>query len=186
VGVDVARGGRDQTVLAKRYGAWFAPLVKQPGRATPDGGSVAGLVLQAIDAESEPAVHVDVIGVGGSVYDLLRDAGTPHLWGVNVAEASDGVDRSGRLRYVNVRAEGYWRLREALDPEQGEGLALPDDPEVLADLTAPKWRLTARGIQIESKEEIIGRLGRSPDCGDAIMLAALGPRRVEYAMDIWG
>jgi hypothetical protein len=31
-------------------------------------------------------------------------------------------------------------------------IALPPDPEVFAELTALRWKLTARGIQIELKE----------------------------------
>ena len=186
VGVDVARGGRDKTVIAKRYGWWFAPLIKHPGSATPDGGAVAGLVLQALDEGSDPAVHVDVIGVGASVYDSLKAQRLRSLWGVNVAERSDATDRSGRLSFVNLRAEGYWLLREALDPVTGDGLALPDDPELLSDLCAPRWKLGPRGIQIEDKAEVTQRLGRSPDCGDAVVLAALRTRQVEYAQSIWG
>jgi hypothetical protein len=41
IGVDCARGGRDKTVLAPRYGNWFAPLKKYEGKQTPDGPSVA-------------------------------------------------------------------------------------------------------------------------------------------------
>jgi hypothetical protein len=78
------------------------------------------------------------------------------------------------LAMRNVRAEAYWGFREALDPQKGDDLALPDDPELLADLVAAKWRLSASGIQIESKDEIKARLGRSPDCGDAVVLAHYG------------
>jgi hypothetical protein len=45
------------------------------------------------------------------------------------------------------------------------------NPGVSADLTAPRWKLTARGIQIEDKIEIRKRIGRSPDVGDAIVMA---------------
>jgi hypothetical protein len=37
VGVDVARGGKDSTVIATRYGQWYAPLKLYPGSDTPDG-----------------------------------------------------------------------------------------------------------------------------------------------------
>ena len=65
----------------------------------------------------------------------------------------------------------WWAMREALDPANGDDLALPDDPELLADLCAPKWSLSTSGILIESKDEIIERIGRSPDCGDAVVMA---------------
>jgi hypothetical protein len=168
VGVDVARGGKDKTVLAAFCGAWLAPLAKYPGIATPDGPTVAGLLTPYIAAES--AIGIDVIGVGASVYDTLIGLGI-NAQGINFGAGTVATDKSGKMKLRNVRAEAYWKLREALDPDRGDDLALPPDPELLADLCAPKWRLTGGGILIESKDEIIARIGRSPDCGDAVALA---------------
>lgn len=172
VGMDIARGGKDQTVICRLEGNWCAPLTKYPGAATPDGATAAALV-QAEVAEGTP-INVDVIGVGASVYDVLTDAGAA-VTGVNFAEAAPAGerDRSGKLKFRNLRAYAYWRLREALDPLKGDQLALPPDPELRSDLCAARWKLTASGIQIESKEDIADRLGRSPDCADALALAFL-------------
>lgn len=41
----------------------------------------------------------------------------------------------------------------------------------------PRWKLTPRGIQVELKEETRKRLGRSPDRGDAVVLAMEGDVR---------
>jgi hypothetical protein len=71
-----------------------------------------------------------------------------------------------------------WRLREALDPDKGENLALPPDTELKADLCAPRWKLTAQGIQIELKDEVKKRIGRSPDKGDAVILASIKTVRI--------
>lgn len=173
-GVDVARGGKDKTVIARIYGRWIAPLDKYPGASTPNGQSVATLALPWASALS--GLFLDVIGVGASAYDILRES--VRVNGVNFAE---GVpmerDKSGRLKFRNIRALAYWRLREALDPNTGDNLALPPDPELVADLTAPTWSLTTGGILIESKEDIAERIGRSPDCGDALALAYYGIRR---------
>ncbi|WP_049974512.1 hypothetical protein [Azospirillum sp. B4] len=180
LGVDVARGGRDRTVLAARHGVWFAPLDVVPGRETPDGAAVVGLVLRrlagatAVETPGGVAVQVDAIGVGASVQDL----GVLHglrMVAMNAAAASGARDRGGRLGFVNRRAEWYWSLREALEPELGVDLALPPDRELLADLVAPRWKMTARGIQIEAKDDIKARIGRSPDKGDALVLAHAQP-----------
>jgi len=180
MGVDVARGGDDQTVISKRYDNWFAPLVKREGKDTPDGPAVKALVLRTLDGEAlEAMINVDVIGVGASAYDSLayhEMEGRRYLnvMGVNAAAATNARDRSGMLAMRNVRAEMYWGLRDALDPAKGDDLALPDDSELLADLVAPRWKLSASGVQIESKDEIKERIGRSPDCGDAVALAHYG------------
>jgi hypothetical protein len=52
-------------------------------------------------------------------------------------------------------------MREALDPDNGINLALPNDPELLADLCALRWKMQPNGIRIESKDELRSRLGRS-------------------------
>ena len=52
---------------------------------------------------------------------------------------------------------------------------LPPDQELLSDLTAPHWSMTTQGIKIEPKEDIVKRLGRSPDCADALVLSILMP-----------
>lgn len=172
LGVDVARGGKDKTVLAQRYGNWFGELEKHPGTSTPDGPAVARLVMAA--QRDGCAILLDIIGVGGAVYDTLQShaiRSTP----VNFAAGSDATDKSGKLGFVNLRAELYWKFREALDPTSGEEIALPPDSELLADLCAPRWKLMARGIQIEAKEDIVKRIGRSTDCGDAVVLAFTPP-----------
>jgi hypothetical protein len=48
---------------------------------------------------------------------------------------------------------------------------LPDDPVLLGDLTAPTFDILPRGIIIEDKESVKQRLGRSPDRGDAVVMA---------------
>lgn len=169
IGVDVARGGRDKTVIAKRYGHWFADLKKYPGQATPNGKKVAALI--EVEWDGVCPLHIDVVGVGSSVYDAMDGDEKPNVFGLSGAEKSEKFDRSGRLPFKNLRAEQWWKLREALDPELGDDLALPPDRELLADLCAPRWELRAGKIQIEEKDDIIQRIGRSPDCGDAVVLA---------------
>lgn len=172
VGVDVARGGEDKTVLARRYGTWLAPLEKHAGSSTPDGASVAGLVFKALTEGGVAAV--DVIGVGSSVYDTLR-AQRAAVVPINFAAGVDQRDRARVLSFANVRAFAYWSLREMLDPDKGDGLALPPDRALLADLTAPHWQMRPTGVLVESKEDIKKRLGRSTDDGDAVALACCPP-----------
>lgn len=169
VGVDVARGGKDQTTLAKRYGTWVAPLEKHAGKTTPDGSSVAALIAKALSGTSDVSANVDIIGVGSSAFDIANGAGL-QVVPINFAASTRATDKSKRLKMRNVRAEGYWTVREALERDE---LDLPDDPELTADLTAPRWKVTVSGIQVESKKDIIERLKRSPDCGDAVVLSML-------------
>ena len=175
MGVDVARGGRDNTVIARRHGMWFDEALAYPGTQTPDGPTVAGLVIAA--ARDGAPIHLDVIGVGSSPYDFLNNA-NQHVLGVNVAEKAAGTDKSGRLRFVNRRSELWWKLREALDPTNNTGIALPPDNRLRADLCAPTWELQGSVVKVESRDEIEKRIGRSPDWASAYVLALMDTPRM--------
>lgn len=175
MGVDVARGGKDNTIIARRHGMWFDVPLAYPGSATPDGPKVAGLTIAA--QRNKAPIHIDVIGVGSSPYDFLNEA-DQQVTGVNVSEKATGTDKSGRLRFFNQRSELAWRMREALDPENNTGIALPPDPRLLADLCAYTWRLSGSVIYVASREEIIARIGRSPDFGSAYFLALMDTPKI--------
>jgi hypothetical protein len=176
-GVDVARGGGANTVIAPRHGNYIAELVKFPGKETPDGPAVAGQVIKVV--EKNTIIIIDVIGVGSSPFDYLSDYGY-NIIGFNSAEGSDGMDRTGQLRFKNLRAEAWWNAREMLDPDSGEEIALPDGRTLLRELTTPKWKPTPSGIQVESKEDLMkpDRLGHSPDEADAVVQCLHGRPRL--------
>jgi hypothetical protein len=169
LGVDVAQGGPALTALAARHGNWFAPLKTLRGIDTKDGPAVAGQVFTTMRDGCDVAVDMGG-GWGGSAYDHLRQQ-LPHVYGIVPSEASMLRTRDMKLGFANKRAELHWKFREALDPVTGVDVALPPDQAVAADLAAPRWKFTARGIQVEYKPDIVRRLGRSPDRGDAIILA---------------
>lgn len=171
VGVDVARGGGDQTVIVRLYGNWFDTPLAYPGEATPDGQTAARYVIDALGGEDAP-VFVDVIGYGASAYDQLKDI--VRAVPVNNAASTRATDRSGRYGFANLRAESYWKLREALDPNSGENIALPPSRQLRIDLCAPRFKIVGGNIALEAKDEIQRRTGRSPDYGDAVVLAWYG------------
>jgi hypothetical protein len=170
IGIDVAQGGADFTVLAARHGGWYAPLVRKPGVETRDGSAVASAAVALRRDRCVVVVDVDG-GWGGDTVARLKDNGIP-VTGFKGSGASHAKARDRQHGFYNKRAEAWWRMREELDPAQDRGpaLALPPDASVKADLAAPRWALTLRGIRIEDKKEIRRRLGRSPDDGDAIVM----------------
>lgn len=185
IGVDVAQGGSDQTVLAKRHDGWFAAIEAIPGAETPSGAEVAGRVLaKRLDGAK---VIVDLGGGWGG--DALAHLTRNQVDAVGYMGVKDSTRRTrdNQLKFFNVRAEAYWLLREALDPYQAGGspIRLPPDRELLADLTAPTYETgSGKGgmvIKLEPKQRrtgadgkpkggLIGRLGRSPDKGDAVVM----------------
>jgi len=180
VGVDLVRGGADNMAIAKRYGNWFDEVIKVPGINVADGPAAATFLYNALQNDKHIGyINMDVVGIGSSGYDSSKPLfPQTAVQPVNASEKSNYVAMSKTnppqelFKMRNVRAEYHWRMREALDPESGMNLALPPGNEIVADLCAARYQMMAdRVIQIEPKDEIKKRIGRSPDVGEAIMMA---------------
>lgn len=176
LGVDVGRGG-DKTTFARRLrweceGQRRIVIGELERSGTADTMATTGRIAGILQAHGGTAV-VDVIGIGAGVVDRGRELGL-NVVGFNASERSEARDRTGELGFTNRRSEGWWTLRELLDPAYGEWVALPADDRLTGDLTAPHYRLVSGGkVQVESKDELRKpeRLGRSTDDGDATMMA---------------
>lgn len=191
VGVDVSRGGGDKLVISRRYGNWFDEVIAIPGVNVEDGPAAAGKLYDAIKDEKHVGyINIDIIGVGTSAYDSAKVMWPNKVHGVNAAAGSDYVVKtpSGEvvIKMKNLRAEYYWRLRQALDPEHGDNLALPPGNEIVADLCAAKYKWLAGGVvQIEEKDDIKKRIGRSPDAGEAILFAHLPSQTKDFYLGFY-
>jgi hypothetical protein len=169
VGCDPSRGGAAEFAIATRYANWIAPIETHPGSTVRDGQSGAALLHKCVGGSRAVPTGIDVIGsAGSSVFDHARELGL-NVFALNGSEASDATDRSGKLGFVNKRAQWHWQFRELLDPSSNQDIALPPDSQLFADLCSPRWKPTPRGIQVEPKDQIVQRLGRSPDRGESVI-----------------
>lgn len=167
VGVDVARGGKDKTVIARRFGTCIAELRHT---SKEDTMQTTGRVQAAIHGTNAMPI-VDVLNMGAGVVDRLREMGRP-VQAFNASAGTKMRDSTNEFGMVNARAGAWWRLRELLHPDSLADVALPPDDKLIGDLTAPRWKVMSGGnIQIEAKEDIQKRIGRSPDDGDAVVMA---------------
>lgn len=167
-GVDVARYGEDNTVVAEIIGRTVTDLQTRHKQSTME---TAGQVIAIIKGDTKVEVQVDVIGVGAGVVDRLDEQGY-NVTGVNVAEKSDLKTADGFLGFFNSRSAYWWKMREALDPDGEILLELPPNDQLTGDLTAPKYTYTSAGdIRVEGKDEIRKRLKRSTDHADGVILA---------------
>ena len=175
VAVDAARGGKNRSVVAKRYGNWSAPLIAIPGKETPDGSLLANRVMLNVD-NAWSIIIVDLTGTaGGGLFDSLKKINQLlPVYGFVAACKSEYKDKSGRIKMRNKRAEAYWRLRDMLDPIHGNDLMLPPNKDLRKELTAARWYMYASGAGLEEKEEIEKRLGgESPDLADAVAMTTM-------------
>ena len=165
--VDVARFGADQSVLLLASPTAVLRLEAHHGL---DTMQLAGRVVDAhrhwSPARPPDRIVVDEIGVGAGVVDRLKELDLP-VTGINV-----GRPARQRTLFANLRAEGYWRLRELFSQSQ---VAIPNDPELAGQLSSLRYSYNSRGqLIIESKDDARARGIPSPDKADAMMLAFLG------------
>lgn len=174
VGVDCSGGGTDPMVIARRHDGWYDKLVEVPGKDIPAerAGSYAG--GQVISYRRDNAlVIVDMGGgYGGPIFEHLS-SNQINVTGYKGGGVGLGRTRDGQLGYFNARSAAIWRFREALDPDQpgGSTIALPPDNEMLAELSAPTYRVEGKKIKVEKKEDVCKRIGRSTNKADAIIMA---------------
>ena len=75
--------------------------------------------------------------------------------------------------FANLRAEGYWHLRDLFESGQ---VALPVNNQLMGELAAMRYSYDSQGrILMESKDDLRQRGLPSPDQADALMLAFLEP-----------
>jgi hypothetical protein len=195
VGVDPSRGGRDKSVVAPRHGdknpangATVGRLLRKPGREILEGKDMMPLIFTAGGGVVGVPTLVDAIGIGSSVVDSAKLLGVPGIEAVIVSNAAHWRDpKMPTVGFLNTRAAMMWHLRTLLEPDRGPPetrLALPPDPELKADLTAPRYTMAVGGLKVESKEDIRERIGRSTDAGDAVGLACW-PGRGSYVFSGW-
>lgn len=165
IGADIARLGGDKTAFAHKYGNVVTEVELLPGSDTERTAD------RLLEYRSATAI-IDTNGVGAGVFDKVRSRGMPAM-PLNVGNRTSLRDRSGQIEFYNIKAAATWKLRELLDPARGATLALPPDDKLAEDLSAPRWKTMAGGkMVIEEKKEVRKRIGRSPDRGDAVVLAA--------------
>lgn len=185
--LDPARYGPDSTVLAIRQGPILRELIawRRTDTMTTTGRVITELGERGVGPKQTfwippeergwgnastvtvggDQVVVDEVGVGGGIVDRLREQ--------NYRVTSYNGGRSPRRpAFANLRAESHWHLRMLLEDRL---IALPRDEALFDELAAIRWRATSNGkIQIEPKDDLKNRLGRSPDRADAVVLAFSG------------
>ncbi len=168
LGLDPARYGGDYATLALRQGKKVHWVKRRKPITSDPTGELAGWLKVEMDRLGFGCWgFIDEIGIGAGVLDAAKRIG------LNVRGVSFSKRARQNRRFANVRAELWWRIREAL---QRHELNLPDDDMLAGDLTAPKFSYDDLGrVLIEDKDDIRKRIGRSPDAGDAVALTFAAP-----------
>jgi len=170
LGIDVAQGGRDQTALALLHVNRFQPLIVHPGQATPDGPAIAALAVTHV--RDGATIGIDMGGgYGGDAYTHLKKHLDLPVIGINGANSTSTKTRDGKLEYKLERDALHWQFREALNPETGDNVELPPDPELIEEMLSATFEITPQGIKVGPKDDMKLILKRSPDRLDAVLNA---------------
>jgi len=176
IGLDVAYQGMDKSVAAVAAGEGITEIIEWQGLK--ESELVGEVLLSAKEVMADYHGHmireftVDAIGLGAGVCERLEDEG------MNVTRFVGSEKPTGSLGYIefaNRRAEGYWKLRELLNPENPDAIYLPPHDGLKGDLVAITWKPNPQGrVLMEKKDAIKKTLGRSPDYADAVVYAMWG------------
>jgi len=172
LGLDVARGGGDQSVACVTVDGVVIDL---------DGWDSRDLMVTAERTRDlakrweVPGNHicVDVSGIGAGVVDRLREAGL----------MVEGVDFGGRpehdwdwllgsdAKFLNRKAELHWAARMAL-MNGHQSIPAKFSSTLWRQLQWTNYEYNQRGMmKMESKDKLRARFGASPDHADAWVLA---------------
>lgn len=175
IGVDVARSGSDETVIAVREGLRAEIFSIARGHDTMRTvGEIWRCVYERLypvwgKGLSEFSIIVDADGIGAGVFDRLKEQKREKEQMLNAKINLVEIHGAGRsdnpTQFKNLRAQIHWGFRELLPV-----VSLPDSHELLSQFLSITYDIHSSGqIQIKSKEKIREELGRSPDRAEAII-----------------
>lgn len=169
IGVDPAAKGNDDSVVCVRRGLYVEPLQDFNGI---DNIRLSGIVKENVielrnnGIKEKLMVVVDGTGVGTGVCNILQQ--WSQELNIIVIERNFGGNARNKKEYANRYSEMYCEIKEYLKKIQ-----IPNTAELVADLTNPKYdHLVKDGrIKVEPKKSIRKRTHKSPDHGDALVMA---------------
>lgn len=170
-GVDVARFGDDSTVNLPRDGGY---VHRPTSWSKVDTTITTERIIESISlADWKAKIKVDDTGVGGGVTDqlrkLLRDE--PDKYHYTVVPINNAGGTRNPKKWFNLRSEIFDELAQLFRDHK---IAIPDDEDLIAELATIRIQYVGKEsniLQVEAKQKIKERLGRSPDKADALALA---------------
>ncbi len=175
LGVDAARKG-DRTCITLRQGRhWIKTWVYRDMNEM----RLVGIVARLINELGIAKVFIDVAHGYGTMDRLHELDYEDIVLGVHFGSKADN-----ETRYTNKRAEMAGSLRDWFETEGGT--RIPDDEEIGVDLGAvPDFKETSSNLlQLESKDNIKKKFGKSPDIFDSAMLTFAYPVRSDLQNQI--
>lgn len=184
IGVDVARFGDDDTVIAQKLDKLIPDLLIRRGQDTMRTvGDIVKMYKELMDRFPNYSdyvyVKIDDTGVGGGVSDRLKEVKEEEkldkLLVVPVNFAKKAPKSKSAKFYDDIVTWMWSNVRDMLEDHE---LKLPDDAVLVGEFSTRKYHFISNGKQrLESKEDLKKRGLHSPDRADAVALACMPVRK---------
>ena len=161
VSIDVARYGDDKTIF---YAIENNKVLGREEHEKKSTMETVGLAQNFAKRHSDiKSYAVDEIGVGAGVCDRLQELD------LDVIPVNSARKSTREKEYYNLRAEIYGHGADLF--ESGRVQIEQDDDDLIEQLSWAKYKtIKSNGIyQVEAKEDIKQRYGRSPDNADCFL-----------------
>ena len=165
--VDVARFGRDRTVICVWYGLVLKEMLSYDKTSVQE---VVNLIVNISEKHKVPRrnVVIDEDGVGGGVLDFL-----PNATGF-VNNSKCFPEKGDKMNYANLKTQCYFKLAEYVTNSK---IYIEDKNDQFKEYLVQELEQVKRKdidkdstVRIVDKEAIKENIGRSPDFSDAVML----------------
>ena len=164
LGADIGGGG-DYNVYVLRNSKYAWVESKNRSNDTMTNVSEIQRILEESPNLKPENVFIDDIGIGRGVSDRLKELG------LAVNGISVGSQAQDQTKYKNIKAEAYWGARQWI--KAGHKL---QNENGFRQLIWTRYKVnTDKVLQIEPKEELKRRTGKSPDFAEAFMLTFAPP-----------
>lgn len=177
LGVDVARFGDDETVIATNIGGRIEiPAIRHGQNLMKTVGDIVVLYRKLIadhpDYKGPVTCNIDDTGLGGGVTDRLEEVKIEQrLTRLEIVpvNASSAPPKDGAEHYADITTYMWATVRDLME---AHALSLQNDNELVAQLSVRKYGIASSGkIALESKKDMKNRDISSPDRADAVALA---------------
>ena len=191
LGCDIGQYGGDPTTIVRFSGYTLVGITAYERLSTVTSGLKIAEEMERHGVLPE-RVLVDNVGLGAGAVDTLHgmdlpvrpfNSGSTHPMYTKPRDPPGVINpKPGErsfFRFKNARSWAWWNARELLRTGQ---IHIPEEiarkfPQLIRDLTAPRYRIHGKEIEVEPKYGtaenwgVKNRLGRSTDYGDAFVYA---------------
>ena len=165
VSIDCAGEGDDSDVIMSGSGGRVLNTIEKSGMSPGEKAIQAAQFIKAIDGKF---VVVDCDGLGIGTFQELSRLKLEDITLLKFHGSGGSTKKKLKVddyEFENLRAEAWF---EAMERAKDGRASIPNDEELIEELLEVKFFENKRGkIQLEDKDDVKERLGRSPDKADA-------------------